>query len=57
MLRSVVMPLEEEIQALKDKLRSTDAKLQEYEAQVITTVVENAVQSYQNCFCNCCNQG
>ncbi|XP_055930940.1 rab GTPase-binding effector protein 1-like isoform X2 [Argiope bruennichi] len=31
MLRSLVVPLEEEIKALKDKLRSTDEQLREYE--------------------------
>lgn len=31
MLRSLVVPLEEEIKALKDKLRSTDNQVQVYE--------------------------
>lgn len=31
MLRSLVVPLEEEIKALKDKLRSTDEQLRLYE--------------------------
>jgi hypothetical protein len=37
-LRSLVVPLEQEIKALKDKLRSTDEQLQWYQAhsQVLT---------------------
>lgn len=31
MLRSLVVPLEEEIKALKDKLRATDEQLRNYE--------------------------
>jgi len=33
-LKSVVMPLEEEVKILKSKLRETDSKLQELLAQV-----------------------
>lgn len=34
MLRSLVVPLEEEIDVLKKKLRETDEQLQRYQAQV-----------------------
>lgn len=35
-LRSLVIPLEEEIKALKDKLRETDKKLRKYEENVVS---------------------
>lgn len=37
-LRSLVVPLEEEIRALKDKLRETDAELMKYKNDADTTV-------------------
>lgn len=36
-MRSLVLPLEEEIKALKDKLRSTDEQLQVYENTQVTS--------------------
>ena len=35
-LRSLVIPLEEEIQVLKEKLRSTDQRLRKYEGNDVS---------------------
>ena len=35
LLKSIVVPLEEQIQALKDKLRQTDALLREHESNQV----------------------
>ena len=37
-LRSLVLPLEEEIKAMKDKLRTTDEQLRLYESTQVTTL-------------------
>lgn len=43
LLRSIVLPLEEQIVALKGKLRETDSLLQEYEKRQATSLVEMEV--------------
>ena len=39
LLKSIVVPLEEQIQALKDKLRQTDALLREHESRQVFLLI------------------
>lgn len=47
-MRSLVVPLEEEIKALKEKLRTTDEELQQYQKQEKSQPKQNVNQSEQS---------
>ncbi|KDR06357.1 hypothetical protein L798_04283, partial [Zootermopsis nevadensis] len=52
-LRSLVIPLEEEIRALKEKLRYTDQQLRKYEVDAVSTpnIIANVCQTYECTIC------
>jgi hypothetical protein len=45
-LRSIVLPLEEQIVALKGKLRETDSLLQEYEKRQVRMLIDTRGYKY-----------
>ena len=53
-LRSLVLPLEEEIKALKDKLRTADDQLRTYEANQVESYMRKWFLFYKNIFIEGC---